>query len=272
MNTMRTFLVIVKNIMMAIILGGILGNLVCILEFLRPIADDYAPFLLDNDYLPCIIMITVISYMAFYFVFMRQRKSIYAVVFIPSEYYLGALSVDFWGRIFISDASTKEISFAGIGVIMLLIPSLFLCTLLIFLRWVLIKRGKLLVFEKIVQGYCVELKKLLFVCGRKDKYYKKQIRALADAYYQTKEKEIVVYMIHQKQFIQVYGEITEDEMLIQIDEMPFMPRIYLQKEMCGTIVYADEINVIKISFEGMFENLCDIIIEEFKYEEEISMK
>lgn len=131
MKKRKCLLLVMKYILLAIILGGILGNLVCILEFLPPIANDDAPLILSNDFIPRLIIIIVVSWLAFYFLFMRSGKAIYALVFIPSEYIMGLISVDFWWKIFESSADAKGIFYARAGVLLLLIPSMFVCVLLI---------------------------------------------------------------------------------------------------------------------------------------------
>lgn len=124
MKKMRGLLVVFKNILMAIIMGGLLGNLVCILEFLPTIT----PF--AGDYIPRLLLITVVSYLLFYFLFMRHGRMVYGLVFIPSELILGLISVDLWWSIFESSADAKSV-FGRAGVAMLLMPSLFMCTLMI---------------------------------------------------------------------------------------------------------------------------------------------
>lgn len=122
MNKKRGLLIVIKNIFMAIILGGLLGNLVCILEIL-PIITPFA-----IDYTPYSLLITVVSYLLFYFLFIRSGRMIYGLVFIPSEFILGLISFDFWWSIFESSTDVKG-NFVKAGFLMLLMPSLFLCTL-----------------------------------------------------------------------------------------------------------------------------------------------
>lgn len=251
----------IKYLLAAIILGCALGNLLCVLEVLSNITT--AIYNIDLE-----LILTLLSYASVYIIFIQAKKTVYALVCIPSVIYFVSQMLDFWGRVF--HQSISDMYYIRLGTGMSLYFSILWCVILVLatllIRRILIRRGKLLDFEETVEGYCVELRSLLFVCGRKDKYYKKQIRALADAYHQKKEKDIIAYMIHQEEFIRVYGEITEDEMLVKIEDMFFMPRIFLHKELCGTIVFTDEINAIEISFEGMFENFCYIIIEDYKFE------
>lgn len=246
----------IKYLLIAIILGGFFGNLCCILECLSA-----EPFMPDFEIVISLMALTLI--LLIYFLFIRKKKTVYALACIPSAMWIMNKTINFWGKIF-QVYDKNEMKYIRLGTAVLFYFVLYVCiiTILIILliRWVLIKRGKLLDFEKIEGGYCVELNELLFICDRKDKNYKKQIRALADAYYQEKEKEMISYMIHQEAFKHIYGEMTEDEMLNEIMNMFFMPRIFLHVEGDGTVAFADESNVIEISFEGMFENLCDIII------------
>lgn len=119
MKKMKGLLVAMKDLLLAIILGGILGNLVCIVEILPTFA---------NDYVPRLLIITVVSWLSFYFLFMRSGKTKYALTFILSEYIVGWISVGFWWKIFKLSADTEGIGIAKAGIAYLLIPSIFLCT------------------------------------------------------------------------------------------------------------------------------------------------
>lgn len=243
-----------KYLLLAIILGGISGNLLCILECLS--AEPFMPgfgilVLFMSSILTCFI----------YFLFIREKKTVYALACIPSTMWFMDETIDFWGRVFhLHSRDTMKWIIVGTGIFFYAV--LYLCIIMVLaallLRWILIKCEKLFDFEKTEEGYCVGLSGLSFTCADKDKNCKKSVRTLADAYYQEKEKEIVTYMIHQEAFIQVYGEMTADEMLEEIEDMPFFPHIFLPAEMYRTITFYGETHEIEITFERIFENLRDI--------------
>lgn len=132
---MKKFLAVMKNILMAIILGGIFGNLFCIWEYLPEITPFVSNFTLG------ILLITAASCVSFYFLFMRRGRTIYALVFIPSEYYVGVLSAFyFWRKIF---ADTEGPFFAGIGIAMYMMLSLIMCTLFILVTELIRFRKKI---------------------------------------------------------------------------------------------------------------------------------
>lgn len=254
MKKVKGLQIAIKYLLLAIILGGISGNLLCILECLSA-----EPFVPDFGVL-VLLMSSILTYFI-YFLFIREKKTVYALVCIPSTWFVLVITIDFWGRVF-HLSSKDDMKFVSLGTVMFFYAVLYLCIIMVLatllIRWILIKCEKVLDFKKTEEGYYVELSGLVFICSDKDKNYKKVMRTLADAYYREKEKEIITYMIHQEAFIRVHGEMTENEMLEKIEDMPFFPEISLQAEMCGTIAFYDETYVIELSFEGIFENLCDI--------------
>ncbi|MCH5267836.1 MAG: hypothetical protein J1E62_05765 [Lachnospiraceae bacterium] len=117
----------IKYLLLAIAVGGFFGNLACIWEFLPTIT----PF--ANDFIPFLLILTMFSYLSFYFLFMRSGRTLCALAFIPSEYIVGIMSVDFWWGIFESSVDREAIGLTRGGVAMMLIPSTLMFTFIILL-------------------------------------------------------------------------------------------------------------------------------------------
>lgn len=137
MKKLSGLLDVLKYIMIAIMLGGGVGNLICILEIMSGIIR------FEYDYEMYVIIISVLSWLSFYFLFMRSGKTIYAVVFIPSVYFLGFFSVDFWWEILNPSLDREGLNIVKGGVVMFLALSLQISTVLILITNYVISKKSL---------------------------------------------------------------------------------------------------------------------------------
>ena len=109
--------------MLAIVVGGIFGNVVCILDFLEKSFELHLLMLL---------MLAGVAWLSVYFLFMRPRKTLYALACIPSAYICGMSSVDFWWKMLRLPADAN-MNFARAAFLFALCASIFMCSIVVFI-------------------------------------------------------------------------------------------------------------------------------------------
>lgn len=110
-------------------------------------------------------------------------------------------------------------------------------------------------YEEENQCYSAEIHKIRFSCDEIDTTYIIYADKLAENYKECKEL-IAEYICSNTEFIETYGKLSVEEVLVLLEEMT-MPWIFLNEHNMATIAYADCDYVIQFDFSGIFEAFCN---------------
>ena len=110
------------------------------------------------------------------------------------------------------------------------------------------------------QCFCMELNDILFSCEVDYPFLEFFAERLAQKY-KSRLPFIAEYVVGNKEFIETYGGMSQEEFLIMLEEMT-IPWIFLKENNSGTIAYCDSEYVIEFCFRGDFEMFSDFSIDE----------
>ena len=115
------------------------------------------------------------------------------------------------------------------------------------------------VYDEENQCFSMEVNNIRFSCETLDSHIEAAANRLAKKY-ESKLPSIAEYIVGNEKFLEIYGEISKEELLQMFQEMT-NPWIFLQNDNSGTIAYCDPDYVIEFSFTGDFEKFSDLSID-----------
>lgn len=115
------------------------------------------------------------------------------------------------------------------------------------------------VYDSENQCFSMEIDNILFSCETLDQSLESVAARLAEIY-EKSLPAIAGYVVGSSEFLDVYGEMTKEELLNLFRQIP-NPWIFLQSNGSGTIAFCTPDYVIELAFAGDFKQFESLHID-----------